>query len=455
MVNTDALVENPGDIYTQDFSLNKLNILTSAGQKFEMRKLLVELSFYEDLYSFCLSGHMTLKDGQGFIESLQLTGSEFIEIEFGKVKDAPNKIKKTFRIYKVGDRTSNPNLNVEYYTLYFCSEELLLSEQRKVSKSTKGKEISEVIKDILQIELKVTNAKIEKTFGTYDLIIPNMKPFEAISWLSTYARPAVTGGIGADMLFFENKNGYNFRSIQSMMKGSIYANFKYQQTNLPNENFNENAISVLNYEFVKTYDQLDDIKTGTYSSRLLSLDLLARKPTVTDYDYTKYKSNPTIQSLDKSGALAPAKNRFGKTQNQENNSMFKLATSNAKQCTAAYVQQQPGSVAKSVAVENYIPNRTAQLSLANFIVVKLTIPGDPGITVGRTINFSLMTIKPTLNERGPDKFYSGKYLVTAVRHIIQSEGVYQTVLEITKDSLVSKPNSADGSNPDYKKAAAS
>jgi hypothetical protein len=33
-----------------------------------------------------------------------------------------------------------------------------------------------------------------------------------------------------------------------------------------------------------------------------------------------------------------------------------------------------------------------------------------------------------------DKFYSGKYLVTAVRHILQSQGVYQTVVEIAKDS---------------------
>jgi hypothetical protein len=36
-------------------------------------------------------------------------------------------------------------------------------------------------------------------------------------------------------------------------------------------------------------------------------------------------------------------------------------------------------------------------------------------------------------ERDLDEFYSGKYLVTAVRHIIQ-QGAYQTVIEICKDS---------------------
>jgi hypothetical protein len=117
-----------------------------------------------------------------------------------------------------------------------------------------------------------------------------------------------------------------------------------------------------------------------------------------------------------------------------------------------YIKQIPGSVANDVAVENYIPLRTAQISLANYIVIKLTIPGDPGITVGRTINFDLMTIKPSTSKRLLDKFYSGKYMVTAVRHIFQSTGVYQTVLEIAKDSTPNEFNSIDSSSKPWKEA---
>ena len=456
MDDTNALVENAGAIYSQDFSLNTLNILTAAGQKFEMRKLLVEFSFYEDLYSFCVSGHLTLKDGQGFIESLQLQGNEFLEIDFGKIKDASNDTTSVYRIYKVGDRVPAGNLNMEFYTLYFCSEELLISEQKKISKSLSGQTISQSISSILKENLGVKKAYIEETSGVYNFVVPGLKPLEAISWLSTYARPAITGAFGADMLFFETKYGYNFRSIQSMMRQSVYATYKYQQTNLPDdvETFQESTISVLNYEFVKTYDQLDDINSGTFANSVLSLDTLARTTNLTKFDYNKYKKNTNVKALDSNGALTPSQNRFGQTQNQTAEAKFKLTTSNSGQTKASYIKQQPGSVAKDIAIENYVPNRTAQLSLANYIVVKLTIPGDPGITVGRTIDFSLMTIKPTLNEREPDKFYSGKYLVTAVRHIIQSEGIYQTVLEIAKDSLASKPNSVDSSSPDWKKVIA-
>jgi hypothetical protein len=67
--------------------------------------------------------------------------------------------------------------------------------------------------------------------------------------------------------------------------------------------------------------------------------------------------------------------------------------------------------------------------------MKIAIPGDPGITAGRTINFNLLSLNQG-NTRELDKLYSGKYLVTAVRHIISVPDSYQTILEICKDSSV-------------------
>jgi hypothetical protein len=430
-------VESPGNYYPQDFSLQTINLRTASGQKFELRKLMVELSYYEDIYTFAVSGYVTIKDAQGFIEGLQLSGNEFIEINFGKVKGAPSADDQVYSLYKIGNRLPGNNLNVETYTLYFCSEELLLSEQIKISKSYTGQKISGIVNNILTDQLKVPLNKIkvvEETTGVNDFVLPRMKPFEAISWLSTYARPQKTGGKGADMLFFETKEGYNYRSLQSMFSDPIYATYKYQQSNLDDktQSFQEKAISVLNYEFAKTYDVLKDINSGTFANRLISIDPIARKAITTDFDVKQYAASST--QLNGNLPLATSKNRLGLTQNQASESVVKVATSNAFQTEATYIKQAPGSVAKNIAIENYVPNRTAQLSLANYTVVKMTIPGDPGITAGRTIDFSLLTIKPTTNTRELDKFYSGKYLVTAVRHIIQPEGIFQTVLEIAKGS---------------------
>ena len=64
-----------------------------------------------------------------------------------------------------------------------------------------------------------------------------------------------------------------------------------------------------------------------------------------------------------------------------------------------------------------------------------------------------MSIKPTLNKKELNPFYSGKYLVTAVRHVIlPTEGSYQTILEIAKDSST-KPYAQTNNNDPVMKAA--
>ena len=451
------VVESPGAYYPQDFSIQTLNLLTASGQRFELKKLLVELSYFEDIYSFVTSGYITLVDAQGFLELFQLTGNEYIEVNFGKIRTGTNSTDQLFRIYKTSDRKPSGNLNSEVYTLYFCSEELLLSEQIKISKSYTGMEISKIIDSILVEKLKVKRKNIqiiEPTIGMYDFVIPRLKPFEAISWLSTYARPKATGTVGADMLFFETKNGFNYRSLQSMFKEPIYGTYRYQAKNIEDsiQDFQEKTITVLDYEFVKTYDALEDINSGTFANKLISIDPLARTFKTTEFNYKDYFEKKKTSSLNKNDVLVPLKNRLGKTQNESFDSRIKVLTSNASQNQLQYVKNIPGSVAKDIAIENYIPLRTAQLGLANYTVVKITIPGDPGITAGRTIEFNLLTLKPSTNKKELDRYYSGTYLVSAVRHIISSGGVYQTVLEITKDSSPTAYSQIDNNSSEFKKA---
>jgi len=450
--NIDLFIESPGAYYPQDFSLKTLNFLTASGQRIEIKKLLVELSYYEDIYSFVASGYITLVDAQGFIELMRLTGNEFIEVNFGKVKGGKNETDQLFRVYKSSARKPSGNQNSEVYTLYFCSEELLLSEQNKISKSFKGNKISKIVNNILTDKLKVNSSKIdviEETTGLYDFVIPNMKPFEAISWVSTYARPAAYPG--ADMLFFETKNGFAFRSLQSMFKDNVYATYKYEAKNIDDktQSFQEKTITVLDYEISKPFDTLNEINSGTLSNRLISIDPLTRTFKKTDFDYEKFKSQS--KSLNANGIQDTLQNRLGKKENESYDGVLKVVIGNSNQKQVSYVKERESGVAQDIFVETYIPNRTAQISLANYTVIKATIPGDPGITAGRTINFNLLSLKPR-QERDLDKFYSGKYLVTAVRHIIQSQGVYQTVLEIVKDSTPTAYSSINNNSSNWKAA---
>ena len=156
--------------YSQDGSIDKMQILTASGQKIDVKKLLVEFSYYEDIFNFVVSGYIILKDSIGLVEKLQLTGKEFLEVNFGKARGLTTNNDFMFRLYAIPKRTPTGNLNTEFIKLYFCSEELLLSEQTKVTKSYSGTPINKIIYDILvdKMKVKTTNVFIEPTLGNYD-----------------------------------------------------------------------------------------------------------------------------------------------------------------------------------------------------------------------------------------------------------------------------------------------
>ena len=440
------MAENTSDItpagvayYPESASIDKLTLITASGKEIDLKKIIIEFNYYEDLYSFSVSGSVTVRDAQGLIERFQISGGEFLKVDFGRVKNSKVNTTRSFRVYKLGDRKPAENLNSEFFTLHFCSEELLLSEQTKISKSYSfqgaGQEIYKTVTSILKDELKVKKKlNIEQTNGLYNFIVPRIKPFEAISWLSTYARPLRKQTAGADMLFFENKDGFNFRSIRTMLEQKPYRTYNYQQNNT-DSTLEQKTTSVLQYEFVKSYDVLNEINSGTFANRLISVDPATRSFKITDFDYEKYKKDS--KPANGNGVLNGYVNRLGKTDNTSYESVVKVVIGNSEQYKVPYIGEKPGAFANDIFIENFVPNRTAQIALANYTLVKIVVPGDPNLTVGMTVNFNIYSLAMDGENKRLDTYYSGKYLVNAVRHIIQSQGVYQTVMELAKESYES------------------
>lgn len=410
----------------QDFDLETVDIIADNGQSIGIKYMVVEINLFEDLFAFVCSGSVVLKDALGIIENLKLDGSEIIKIRYGKSGDTP-KDERTFRLYKVGNRIPSGNKTSEHYTLYFTSEELFLSEQIKMTKSFKGLEISTMIWNVLVHGLNVEIDKIkwlEQSYGVYDMLIPKMKPLEAISWLSNYAIPSANGG--ADMVFYETKDGFYFNSIRTLFDASPVASYKYQPSDLSTFKL-DNLFTILDYEFIKTYDSLEATNSGIYANRLISIDPISRTKTITDFSKSQASGG---------NSTGTAKNKLGKYSEEMYESRLKLVFGNSQQVDEEYIQQSPGSVAKNIRIETTVPHRTAQLALANYTTMKAIIPGNNNLTVGRTIDININSLgidsKTNIQE---DMYYSGTYLITGLRHIIQTQGVYQTVLELAKNSM--------------------
>jgi hypothetical protein len=449
----DSTTLNPGLRYPNDFSLKTLTILTAV-TTFDVKSILIELSYNEDLFNNTVSGYLMVVDASGFIESLQMNGNEFIRITLGKIAgDTTNVIDRIFRIFKVAKRNPENDGNTETYSLYFCSEELLLSEQYKVNKSYKNSDITTNVLDVLDTYLKVPKNKIgviENTYGVYDFIVPNLKPFDAINWMSNYARPS-GGNLGSDMLFYENKYGFHFRSLQNLFDGVVYNTYSYNPKNYNATNSSQTSdlrvFNVMSYEIMDSFDTLGSINQGVFANRLLSVDPLLRRFKLTDFDYGKYSNIAT--KLNKFAVTNNYKNRFGDGLNQTPESTYKFVLSNYKQDDSKYIKEND-SVSHDIMAETYVPYRTSQIPLLTYTRVKISVPGDPELTVGRLVEFNLLSKNP--NNREPDSFYSGKYLITAVRHML-TINEYRTVLELAKESTTVGYSSVNNTSTIWQKTA--
>jgi hypothetical protein len=442
----------PGIRYPNDYTLISLTLFTSV-INIDITPILIELSYNEDIFNNTASGYVMVGDSQGFINLLQLNGSEFFHLSFGKADTTTNIIDKTFRVFNISRRTPINDGNTETYSIYFCSEELFLSEQYKISKSYKNSDITTNIKDILNTYLKVPAKKIsqiDKTYGVYDFIIPYLKPFDAINWLSTYARPGENNFgdwsmIGADMLFYENKFGFNFKSLQSLYSQSPLRQYFYNPKNLNVTDLAYNLTNAISYEIMDSFDTLGATNQGAFSNRLLSVDVLLRRYKKTDFNYNNYVQNAS--GLNPWPIIDNYKNRFGHQLYETPEASLKLSFSNPNQNDSTLIASNPGSVAHDIFAETYIPHRTSQLSLANYTRVKISVPGDTALTAGVVVNFNLTSKNPDPAQKDLDEYYSGNYLVTAVRHLL-TPFQYRTVLELCKQSTL-RPYASINNTPGW------
>ena len=150
-----------------DYNLVYVNLLTaSLASPLPLRNQLKELNYYEDIYSSTIYGELVLNDATNIISNLRLNGTEFIEFKFQKTTNDNVSIERTFRVYKIGDRLTDASKNQESFIIYFCSEELMISERYRISKAYRNTPISMIVEDIFTNYLKLTPMAVGMTRPT-------------------------------------------------------------------------------------------------------------------------------------------------------------------------------------------------------------------------------------------------------------------------------------------------
>ena len=418
--NSNGRSAGEGSYSPYDFSLTELKIINSLGVNIDIDFIFKEINLYEDLFNNVINGDVTVTDSNDLFNRLMMHGNEFISLAFNT--PGTQKYQKVFRIYKITDYSLKGTSNA-IFKIHFCSEEFILNQQYYVSKSFKEKRLSDVVRLIARNYLKISPEKLkdssieESTLlinpDKNPLIVPNLRPFEAINWVASFALSRAD--LSPGYLFYENINGFNFTSLTSLYSRPIKKTIRYSPKNQSYlETPGSRSDKIDDLEFRQLFDVLDGINNGAYASELLKLDVLNR---TTEYEQFGVDKN-TFKLLNEHLPYSGAKNRIGNSLNQ----------------ASGYVRLFPKF--QDMFTSKWLLSRAARIALLNNTRLNVNLPGDSTLSVGDVIMLSVPKIDAQTdpNNIKEDPITSGRYLITGLRHQL-IENYYLCTAELCKDSV--------------------
>lgn len=260
--------------------------------------------YYEDIFSPTITAKVKVVDNgnvispaddpdgnrQSIYNGLPLRGGERLSLKIAGNSstnpglDFSKKSDDYFYVSSITDVISETNR--ESFTLHLVSREAITNETTRVSnKFPTSFKISDSVEKILKDNLKTTKiGSIDKSSNKYGFIGNLRKPFTVLVWLASKAVPEVSQNPTAGFLFYQTKDGFQFRSIDELMLQKPKATYIYSEAQ---ESYDEkgnkvnNDFKILNYFTDKNQNLIEKLRLGTYASHRMffnPLDFSFSKP---------------------------------------------------------------------------------------------------------------------------------------------------------------------------------
>ena len=268
-------------------------ILESNDQKrtIDIRQGTVSIDYYEDIFSPTITAKIRVintgdtiqapdKEGnpdgekQSIYNGLPLRGGERVSLKIkGNTTKNPGldfstNEKDYLYVSSITDIVSESQR--ETFLLHLTSREAITNETSRVGKKyATSSTIDASVTDILKNYLKTDKiGKIDKTQNKYGFIGNLRKPFTILVWLASKGVPAeISGDATAGFVFYQTREGFQFRSIDSLIsqKPDNVPTYTYTQVNESGKT-RDNDFAILNYKTEKNQNLLEKLRLGSYAS---------------------------------------------------------------------------------------------------------------------------------------------------------------------------------------------
>tara|TARA_B100001287_G_scaffold66657_1_gene54456 strand:+ start:1465 stop:2823 length:1359 start_codon:yes stop_codon:yes gene_type:complete len=256
-----------------------------------------QIDIFEDIFSPTITAKILVvvaggaedKKGNKLVGSLYsglpIRGGERVSIKIAGNFDGNDPIEfntpDTYLYVSNVSRQFGDNMK-EIFTLDLVSREAITNEtSRVIRRFSKENKVSDTVQTIIKESLASTISEdnIDKTRNKYGFIGNLKKPFKTLVWLAAKSVPE--DGLPG-YFFYQTRRGFNFRSIDSLIKrGKKEADADEDRKKYYEVNFTKNSkISdtgnqhVLQYAIVQNNDLITKLTMGQFRNQIMEFDPL-------------------------------------------------------------------------------------------------------------------------------------------------------------------------------------
>jgi hypothetical protein len=414
------------------FKINELTIVTKGGP-IDISVIYEEINIFDSIFLPVMSGNILIRDAAGLSSSLLFDGSESILIDIAKDSNSDiAAFRKAFRIYKQSTR-KNEGLNSELYLLHFCSDELMYSDQQRINQSydnTYGKVVEKILEDYLGVPAGESGGIFEDTVGIRNVVIPNLRPIEAIEWC---AKRSLDQKQAPNYLFFQNLIGFNFAPLSKLLTQEEILDVKFEPKNQSKSNPFSEISSARAFEVVTQSDSISKQRSGVNAGQFIGFDPLTRTTAKKEIGYGDVDA--TMDKANDNPNASVIKNRGGVSNIEAYDSKKTLSFFSLAQNFSNYIKEKdPTSLSKLDNTEAWMFQRKAIIENLMSKRLKIAMPGNFQLTSGFNVNVEAPIFgKKFKGDDNEDKSLSGKYIIVASRQVIGYEK-HETIIEVATTS---------------------
>lgn len=316
--------------------------------------------------------------------------------EFG----LPHTMEVSQRLYRMDMRKPIAQ-SIEEFVIHACDDTLLRDAEKLVSKSWKCTTPSQVVREVLSGCVQPRNLMVESTSPARDYIAENIHPFQVVNQQANAALAAGNDPSLLHYMTYHNLGTHWFYSLHYLTRKSPVMRFGY--TEVGAEAGYANPYGIMTHSFPCDFDLLSDILNGIGPNGVDINSLMVFNPVMKTFSLL---GNQALGCGMGGGNIKTSVSNSGSAQQQN-------------MCPDY--------------TELWLLKRQARMAMLeqDKIALRLTVPWNPILHAGETIELDLYNRKETTSKN----YGSGKYLIVSMTHNLKLGGFSTTTMDCVSHTV--------------------